>query len=89
MPKEYATAVVEFLNSGRVISWGIVPTESAMLSKETPQTLARRLMEYWEVVSQNTDVSLKQIAEQALMAPARCCVLRIWRQKGRPASQRA
>ncbi|MCK4723241.1 MAG: hypothetical protein KAT75_08050 [Dehalococcoidia bacterium] len=74
MPKEYASAVAEFLKSGRVISWGIVPTESAMLSKETPETLAKRLMEYWEVVSRNTDVSLKQIAEQALVAPARCCI---------------
>lgn len=74
MPKEYASAVAEFLKSGRVISWGIVPTESAMLSKETPETLAKRLMEYWEVVSRNTDVSLKQIAEQSLVAPARCCI---------------
>lgn len=74
MPKEYAIAVADFLKSGRVISWGIVPTESAMLSKETPETLAKRLMEYWEVVSRNTDVSLKQIAEQALVAPARCCI---------------
>jgi len=74
MPKEYASAVAEFLKSGRVISWGIVPTESAMLSKETAETLAKRLMEYWEVVSRNTDVSLKQIAEQALVAPARCCI---------------
>ena len=74
MPKEYASAVADFLKSGRVISWGIVPTESAMLSKETPETLAKRLMEYWEVVSRNTDVSLKQIAEQALVAPARCCI---------------
>ena len=74
MPKEYASAVAEFLKSGRVISWGIVPTESVMLSKETPETLAKRLMEYWEVVSRNTDVSLKQIAEQALVAPARCCI---------------
>ncbi|MGB2853398.1 MAG: hypothetical protein WBC55_03000 [Dehalococcoidia bacterium] len=74
MPKEYASAVADFLKSGRVISWGIVPTESAMLSKETPETLAKRLMEYWEVVSRNADVSLKQIAEQALVAPARCCI---------------
>ncbi len=74
MPKEYASAVAEFLKSGRVISWGIVPTESTMLSKETPEKLAKRLMEYWEVVSRNNDISLKQIAEQALVAPARCCI---------------
>jgi len=74
MPKEYANAVAEFLRSGGIISWGIVPTESTILAKETPETLAKRLTEYWEVVSQNTNLPTKQIAEQALVAPARCCL---------------
>jgi hypothetical protein len=74
MPREYAAAVADFVGSGRVISWGIVPTSSAMLSEETPETLAGRLTGYWEVVSRNADVSVKQVAEQALVAPARCCV---------------
>ncbi len=74
MPKEYASSVAEFLKSGRVIAWGIVPTELAMLSRETPETLAMRLVKYWEVVSQTSDLSVRQIAEQALLAPARCCI---------------
>ena len=74
MPKEYASSVAEFIKSGGIISWGIVPTESAILAKETPETLSKLLMEYWEVVSQNTDLALKQIAEQTLVAPARCCL---------------
>jgi len=32
------------------------------------------LSDYWEVIAQNTGLSLNQIAEQALVAPARCCL---------------
>ena len=74
MPQEYADAVAEFLGSGGVISWGIVPTDSAVLAEETPEVLASRLMGYWGVVSQNASLSVRQIAEQALVAPARCCL---------------
>ena len=74
MPREYAGAVAEFLKGGGVISWGIVPTDSTALDRETTETLTRLLTGYWEVISQNTGLSLKQIAEQALVAPARCCL---------------
>jgi len=77
MPKGYASAVADFLRGGGIISWGIVPTDSTSLSKEVPQTLARLLTGYWEVVSQNTGLTAKQIAEQALVAPARCCLKNI------------
>jgi hypothetical protein len=74
MPKEYAGNVAEFIRKGGVISWGIVPTESTVLATQTPRTLAKTLSGYWEVVSQNTGLSLNQIAVQALVAPARCCL---------------
>jgi len=74
MPKEYAGGVAEFINKGGIISWGIVPTESTVLATQTPQTLADRLSDYWNVVSESTGLSLNQIAMQALVAPARCCL---------------
>lgn len=74
MPREYVSAVAEFLRGGGVISWGIIPTESAILARETPETLARRLIDYWKVVGQNSDLTEEQISEQALVAPARCCL---------------
>lgn len=77
MPKGYANAVAEFLSAGGVISWGIVPTDSDSLGRETPDTLAQQLTSYWEVVSQNTGLPPRQIAEQALLAPARCCLKNI------------
>ncbi|MFC2002677.1 hypothetical protein ACFLV4_01840 [Chloroflexota bacterium] len=74
MPKGYASAVADFLRGGGIISWGIVPTDLEGLSKETPATLASLLTSYWEVVSRNTGLSAKVIAEQSLIAPARCCL---------------
>jgi hypothetical protein len=74
MPKEYTSSAAEFLKSGGVISWGIIPTESTILATETPETLAVILSDYWKVISRNTGLSLNRIAEQALVAPARCCL---------------
>ncbi len=79
MPKGYANAVADFLRNGGIISWGIVPIDSESLAKETPATLAMLLSDYWEVVSRNTGLAAKQIAEQALIAPARCCLKNVGR----------
>jgi len=77
MPKEYTGTVAEFLKGSGVISWGIVPTVSTVLEIQTPEKLAPILSDYWEVISENTGLSLRQIAEQALIAPARCCLKEI------------
>ena len=74
MPREYAGNVAEFIKNGGIISWGIVPTESTVLATQTPETLVAILSDYWEVISESTDLSLNQIAMQALVAPARCCL---------------
>jgi len=74
MPKEYAGSVAEFIKKGGIISWGIIPTESTVLATQTPETLAAILSDYWEVISESTGLSLNQIAMQALVAPARCCL---------------
>ena len=79
MPRGYASAVAKFIRSGGIISWGIVPTDSESLTKETPATLAGLLSSYWEVISQNTGLAAKQIVQQALIAPARCCLKNIGR----------
>ena len=77
MPKGYAASVAKFINRGGIICWGIVPTDSDNLSTQTPQSLANLLIEYWKVVSENTGLPLELIAEQALIAPARCCLKNI------------
>ncbi len=77
MPKDYATAVARFITDGGIISWGIVPTDSTNLGLETPIKLVKRLYDYWQVVADNSDVKVNNIAEQALIAPARCCLKNI------------
>ncbi len=79
MPKAYASAVAAFLGRGGIICWGIVPTDSESLFKETPETLAVLLSDYWDVVSMNAGLPADQIAAQALLAPARCCLKNIGR----------
>jgi hypothetical protein len=74
MPEEYAGSVADFIKSGGVISWGIIPTESTSLATQTPETLAGILSNYWEVISKSTGLPLNRIARQALVAPARCCL---------------
>lgn len=89
MPKDYASTVSEFINGGGIIAWGIVPTDSTNLGRETPQTVAKLLEGYWQVVAHNAGIEMKQIAEQALIAPARCCLKNIGQVSaaGEPASQ--
>ncbi len=74
MPKGYTSMLGDFMRRGGIISWGIVPTDSDSVSKETPESLARLLSGYWERISEGGGIKLKQIAEQALVAPARCCL---------------
>ena len=74
MPKGYAQSIADFLVAGGTISWGIVPTDSGTLDKQTPDNLAELLNGYWEVVAGNSGLPIRRIAEQALIAPARCCL---------------
>ncbi len=77
MAKGYAAAVSKFINNGGIICWGIVPTDSDNQGIQTPQSLAELLIEYWKVVSENTGITLKEIARNSLLAPARCCLKNI------------
>jgi len=79
MPKGYASAVSEFLKAGKIISWGIVPTDSTALGAETPETLANRLSGYWQRIAQHSELTARQIARQALIAPSRCCLKNVGR----------
>jgi hypothetical protein len=74
MPRAYAKNITSFINRGGIICWGIVPTEPLQLERETPESLFERLLGYWKVVTGDTGLSGKEIAAQALLAPAKCCV---------------
>lgn len=77
MPKGYVPAISDYIRSGGNIAWGLVPTDSDTLETETPESLAERLLGYWEVVAENADMSVEQVAKRSLVAPARCCLKNI------------
>ena len=79
MPKGYAAAIARFLREGKIISWGIVPTDSTSLEVETPLSLAARLSGYWERIAEHSDITPREIALKSLIAPARCCLKNIGR----------
>jgi len=74
MPKGYAESVAGFIRNGGILCWGIVPTDSATLESQTAAGLAEMLVGYWKVVTDNSGIPLDEIARQALIAPARCCL---------------
>ncbi|MFZ5645400.1 MAG: hypothetical protein ACOY46_17665 [Bacillota bacterium] len=70
----YAGEVRDFLDAGNIISWGIVPTLTEELTRESVEDLAVRLEGLWSnLVSRG--ISLKKILKQAWLAPARCCLI--------------
>lgn len=70
----YAGEVKSFLDEGNIISWGIVPTLTEELDRESVGALAVRLEGLWSnLVSR--DISLRRILKQAWLAPARCCLI--------------
>lgn len=79
LPRGYTESIAKFIKNGGVIAWGIVPTDSTSLGMETPESLFRRLNDYWGIIAANTDITINQVARQALIAPARCCLKNIGR----------
>jgi len=61
----------DFINRGGVISWGIVPTYTELLERESIDSLMGRLETFWkELFAKGVDPSL--LARQSLLAPATC-----------------
>lgn len=77
MPEQYAKSVFDFLKRGGIISWGIVPTNSSILSGYNSDHIISLLLNYWETISENTELDSEEIARQSLLAPARCCLKEI------------
>ena len=70
----YADEVIRFLERGGVVSWGIVPTLTDTLSRESVEGLVARLEELWDhLVAQGAD--RERILRQGMLAPATCCLV--------------
>ena len=64
----------EFLDRGGIISWGIVPTYTELLEKETIPSLQDRLETFWEDL-RGKGVDRERLLRQSLLAPATCNLL--------------
>ncbi len=65
----YPGAVRAFLEAGRTLHWGIVPTSAELLAAEDSRTLARRLVGYFETLVAR-GVSETTLARQSMITPA-------------------
>lgn len=70
----YSDEVRAFLEAGNIISWGIVPTLTEELGRESVEALAARLEGLWNNLAEK-GASLKSILKQSWLAPARCCLI--------------
>jgi len=64
----------EFIDRGGVISWGIVPTYTELLEKETTDSLMKKLESLWEGLSRK-GMDRGRLLHQSLLAPATCNLL--------------
>jgi len=74
LPHAAARSLAKFLEKNKIICWGIVPTVSVFLDQETPEKLSKKLLSYMEAVANSGSISIKEVAEKSLIAPARCCL---------------
>ena len=65
----YAAEVKKFLDRGGVIAWGIIPTSTEVILKESVPSLRDRLEEAMALFTRQ-GVSMKKLVEQSLLTPA-------------------
>jgi hypothetical protein len=70
----YAEQVMQFIEQGRAISWGAVPTKVEDLNGETLDSLIGRLEALWDYLAQR-GMDRDQLLRQSLLAPATCCLV--------------
>ncbi len=70
----YSEEIKAFIEQGRKIAWGIVPTLTEELSGIKTADLIEQLEEMWNYLS-NTGIPKEILLRQSLLAPARCCLL--------------
>jgi hypothetical protein len=66
----YPVAVKRHLESGKVLAWGIVPTNSAKIQAQTPESLIAKFRSLVDNLSRATGVPTETILRQALITPS-------------------
>ncbi len=70
----YAKRIKRFLEEGRVIIWGIVPTNVEPFSKESLESLESRLETLWEELERK-GIPKELVVLNGLLSPATCCLV--------------
>jgi len=66
----YPQAVKRHLESGKVLAWGIVPTNSAKIQAQTAESLVSKLASLVDKLAKATGLSRELIIRQALITPS-------------------
>lgn len=64
-------SIRRFINDGKVLAWGIVPTHIELLEKETEDSIIARLEGLWDYVAAK-GVDRELMIQNAQLAPATC-----------------
>jgi hypothetical protein len=67
-------SVKRFIESGNIVSWGIVPTLFEEFTEEDVTTIARRLIAMWRLLEEK-GLPMDVICRNSLIAPATCNLL--------------
>ena len=70
----YAGSIQRFLNRGGVIVWGIVPTNVEPFDRESIDSLEKRLISLWKVLS-SKGIDRDFLLSRSLISPATCCLV--------------
>jgi methionine synthase II (cobalamin-independent) len=65
----YPKQVIDFIEKGGTIAWGIVPTNDEELASESADSLVKRLEENMEILSEK-GISMEKILAQSLITPS-------------------
>jgi len=70
----YVDEIKSFLEQGKILAWGIVPTLIEEQASESVETMVNKLEEFWDFLSSH-GIAKKLILSQAWLAPSRCCLV--------------
>jgi hypothetical protein len=63
-----ADVVAAYLNEGGALGWGIVPTDSALLAQERPETLAQRMVSTVEYLAAAGGIAAEQVGARSVIS---------------------
>jgi hypothetical protein len=70
----YKRSLEKFLDRGGVLIWGIVPTNYEPFAKEDIDSLASRLVVWWDTLSQG-GIDRDLLLSRSMLSPATCCLV--------------